>query len=152
MVDLELDYTDYIYNVFIISNQEDYHWIDNLLQPKIEDEWEMHLCLEYRDFVGGAPIAECIMDAIERSEKTILVLTNGFLQNKWCEFSMQMALARGQQHTLILCVMEELDLRELSRVLRCLLRSDTTHGMDNCSGTNRNSYNMLVVIITHYIS
>ncbi len=123
VVDLDLEHR---YNALIMSNLEDYHWVNNLLQPKIEDEWEMHLCLEYRDFAGGAPIAECIVDAIERSDKTILILTNNFLHGKCCEFAMQMALTRGKD-TLILCVMEELNMGQLSRVLRWLLRNDTTH-------------------------
>ncbi len=138
VVDLDLDNIEHRYNAFIMANLEDYHWINKFLQPKIEDEWNMHLCLEYRDFAGGAPIARCIVEAIERSEKTILVLTNAFQQNEWCEFAMQMALTRGQ-NTLILCIMAELNLRELSRVLCQLLRSDNTHSVkwtDNENGQN----------------
>ncbi len=129
MDDQDLDNIEHKYNAFIMANLEDYHWIKNLLQPKIEDEWEMHLCLEYRDFVGGAPITECVVEAIERTDKTILVLTNAFLHGKYCEFAMQMALTKGQD-TLILCVMEELNLGQLSKTLRWLLRSDTTHCLE----------------------
>ncbi len=126
---------EHMYNAFIMYNLEDYHWINNLLKPKIEDEWEMHLCLEYRDFAGGAPIAECIMEAIERSDKTILILTNNFLHGTYCEFAMQMALTRVTD-TLILCVMEELDFGQLSKVLRGLLRSDTTHCVEWTNNVN----------------
>ncbi len=52
---MALYYTGHRYSVIIMSNlEENYHKTNNVLQPKIKDECDMHLCLEYHDFAGDA--------------------------------------------------------------------------------------------------
>ncbi len=115
----------YRYHAFVAHNQHHNRgWVINSLMPKVEEEWELKLCVSYRDFLVGTPIADNIVDAIDHSRKTILILTNAFLESEWCEFELQMALVNGH-HTLVVCNMEELEPKKVSHLLKNLLKTVT---------------------------
>ena len=65
-----------------------------MLPPKLEDECGLRICLHYRDFLVGVFIEDAIIEAIESSRKTILILSPNFLKSNWCHFEMQMARNR----------------------------------------------------------
>lgn len=46
------------------------------------------LCLHKRDFVPGLWIMDNIMSAIERSRRTIFVLSENFVQSDWCRYEL----------------------------------------------------------------
>ena len=49
------------------------------------------MCFIPRNWIVGRSIARNIMDSIERSRKTVLVLSNDFAQSHWCELELAMA-------------------------------------------------------------
>lgn len=111
------------YDAFVSYNHsEDYTWVQDTFLSKLEDSWNMKLCLGQRDFMVGVPIAENICEAIDNSRFTIVVITPAFLTSGWCDFELHMALTRGRQHLIIL-YKEEVDISQTSKTLRTLMRS-----------------------------
>uniref|UniRef100_A0A8B9F692 TIR domain-containing protein n=1 Tax=Amazona collaria TaxID=241587 RepID=A0A8B9F692_9PSIT len=46
------------------------------------------LCLHKRDFVPGKWIVDNIIDSIEKSHKTLFVLSEHFVQSEWCRYEL----------------------------------------------------------------
>ncbi|KAI8502125.1 TIR domain [Branchiostoma belcheri] len=84
------------FDAFVSYNHHDRAWVMDELVPHLEEEEgsEFRLCLDYRDFVGGAPITDNIVNAIYDSRKTICLVTEEFLKSEWCEMEVQMATYR----------------------------------------------------------
>ncbi|GIY34678.1 toll-like receptor Tollo [Caerostris darwini] len=55
-----------------------------------EKDPDIRLCLHYKHFLPGEFIQENIKKAVERSKRTVLVLSKNFLESGWCllEFNM----------------------------------------------------------------
>ena len=125
-----VDDADYEYDAFVAYNRGDVEWVVNSLLPSLEDRAGFKLCIHDRDFLVGNVIEETIVESIERSRKTILVLSQHFLQSNWCYFEMQMArnrlFMRGRD-CLIPLLMEDIPLETLGRssTLRNLLETKT---------------------------
>ncbi|KAK7793376.1 hypothetical protein R5R35_007612 [Gryllus longicercus] len=82
------------------------------------------LCLFDRDFALGSHIVSNIVDAIEHSRKVIVVLTQHFIDSKWCQWELEMAqhkLFSEDREFLVLLELEPLERRRLPRLLRFLL-------------------------------
>ena len=85
-------------------------------------------CIHERDFLPGNTIEDNIVNAIENSRKTILVLSDNFLTSGWCEFELQMARmesVRKRTNLLIAVILEPLSARNMSRGLQRLIRRNT---------------------------
>ena len=82
---------DYEYDAFVSCSSRDELWIIEELQPKLEDEFGLKLCLHERDFVLGGDIMEQITSSIENSRKTLLILSPNFLASTWCHWEMNLA-------------------------------------------------------------
>ncbi|VTJ85380.1 Hypothetical predicted protein [Marmota monax] len=67
----------------------DSHWVENLLVQELEN-WEppFKLCLHKRDFVPGKWIIDNIIDCIEKSHKTVFVLSENFVRSEWCKYEL----------------------------------------------------------------
>ena len=85
---------NYEYDAFVSYNSRDELWINEELQPKLEDEFGLRLCLHQRDFVLGGDIMEQITSSIENSRKTLLILSPNFLASTWCHWEMNLAHSR----------------------------------------------------------
>ena len=81
----------YVYDAFVSYNQNDQGWVDDTLQPMLENIHGLKLCLHHRDFHFGEVITEQIISSIEDSRKTLLILSPNFLSSNWCHFVIQMA-------------------------------------------------------------
>ena len=125
-----VDNAAYDYDAFVAFNRGDLQWVVKSLLPNLEDQAGFKLCIHDRDFLFGGAIEEIIVESIECSRKTILVLSQHFLQSNWCYFEMQMARNRlfMRGHDCLLPVlMEDIPLETLGRssTLRNLLETKT---------------------------
>ncbi len=113
----------FYYHAFVAHNHnEDYEWVIRTLLPHVEQEWGLKLCVGQRDFMVGTAIAENIVNAIDTSRKTILVITPGFVQSEWCDFEMHMALTRGH-HNIVLIYKKNTEIKDMGKVLRKLMKT-----------------------------
>src|SRR5262249_20138349 len=65
---------EFAYDAFISYNEQDSHWVETILQPRLEGAG-LRLCLPDRDFAIGAPRIVNMEKAVARSRKTLLILT-----------------------------------------------------------------------------
>jgi hypothetical protein len=77
--------TEYPYDVFISYSHADEEWVTGTLLPRLE-EAGLQVCIDYRDFVPGAPSVKGMRRGIETSRKTLLILTPAYLESAWAEF------------------------------------------------------------------
>ncbi|XP_054846604.1 toll-like receptor 3 isoform X2 [Eublepharis macularius] len=77
------------YDAYIIHAQKDKNWVFKNFIPlegrKENNEPIIRFCLEERDFEAGISEFEAIVNSINRSRKTIFVVTNHLLKDPWCK-------------------------------------------------------------------
>ncbi|XP_062583227.1 toll-like receptor 4 [Saccostrea cucullata] len=81
----------FIFDAFISYAEEDGNFAMNESIAQLENLRGLQLCLSKRDFRPGTEIAANITEAITKSRKTIIVLSENFLHSNWCMFEFNMA-------------------------------------------------------------
>ena len=77
---------DYHFDAFISCTREGAKWTKTYFLPKLENKTTgFKFCIAQRDFVVGKTIIDNIMDTINRSRKTILLVDETFINSKWCQ-------------------------------------------------------------------
>lgn len=76
--------------VFISYNEHDSTWVRHELIPNLEKEGKL-TCLHEGNFDPGRSITENIMNCIEKSCKSIFVLSPNFVQSEWCHYELYFA-------------------------------------------------------------
>ncbi|XP_070573600.1 toll-like receptor 13 [Ptychodera flava] len=120
------DEPDDEYDAFVVYNEHDRDWVMGQLRPNLEDgdPPDFRLCLHERDFLPGTDIFENILDSIEKSHKTLLILSSHFAESEWCYFEMRMAqnhLFDGKRDVIVMILLEEIPDDKMPRVLRNIL-------------------------------
>ena len=111
-----------IYCVNDLKSDADRYWTNHILLPKVEEEWQLRMCLEERDFEPGAYIGDNIANAITHSHKVVLIVSQSFVRSEWCEFASQMAVVKGMDYVLCVLLDDVVDrLDVMPKCLRCLL-------------------------------
>ncbi|CAB4064544.1 ICK [Lepeophtheirus salmonis] len=89
----------------------------------------MKLCVHTRDFIPGKSIAENIVESLEKSRACIVILSDSYLESKWCRFEYQLAydLMQRQPFRDLILVKKGLKLRTKSRMIRELKYFLCTH-------------------------
>ncbi|ELV10442.1 Toll-like receptor 1 [Tupaia chinensis] len=96
------------FHAFISYSGHDSAWVKNELVPNLEKE-DVRICLHERNFVPGKSIVENIVNCIEKSYKSIFVLTPNFVQSEWCHYELYFAhhnLFHAGSDNLILILLE----------------------------------------------
>uniref|UniRef100_A0A452HIF8 TIR domain-containing protein n=1 Tax=Gopherus agassizii TaxID=38772 RepID=A0A452HIF8_9SAUR len=71
------------FHAFISYSERDSLWVKNHLIPNLEKEdGSVQICLHERNFIPGKSIVENIINCIEKSHKSIFVLSPNFVQMK----------------------------------------------------------------------
>ncbi|XP_008051225.1 toll-like receptor 6 [Carlito syrichta] len=78
------------FHAFISYSEHDSAWVKNELVPCLEKE-DVQICLHERNFVPGKSIVENIINCIEKSYKSIFVLSPNFVQSEWCHYELYFA-------------------------------------------------------------
>ena len=122
------DQTLYVFDAFISFHVDDIKWVKENLIVELEEKRGLRLCIHHRDFPPSRSIEENIVDAIEASRKTILVLSSNFVKSNWCHFEVQMArnkLIEKGYDVIVPILLGDFDLNMSSRTLRNILTSNT---------------------------
>ncbi|XP_055981561.1 toll-like receptor 1 [Sorex fumeus] len=78
------------FHAFISYSGHDSAWVKTELLPNLEKE-DIRVCLHERNFVPGKSIVENIINCIEKSYKSIFVLSPHFVQSEWCHYELYFA-------------------------------------------------------------
>ncbi len=116
----------YIYDAFVAysSHGEERSWVHTTLREKLEKEHGVKLCMYHRDFKVGRDLAETIVEGINSSNKTLLILSPNFLNSGWCEFEVRMAnekVISERRDSVVIVIFKRLD-QAGTRVPRNLAR------------------------------
>ncbi|XP_019376598.1 PREDICTED: toll-like receptor 2 type-2 [Gavialis gangeticus] len=80
---------DVCYDAFVSYSERDSEWVEELMVQELEQaNPPLRLCLHKRDFVPGKWIIDNIIDSIEKSHKTLFVLSEHFVQSEWCKYEL----------------------------------------------------------------
>ncbi|NWU41099.1 TLR21 protein, partial [Hylia prasina] len=80
---------DICYDAFVSYSENDSEWVENTMVRELEQACPpFRLCLHKRDFVPGKWIVDNIIDCIEKSRKTLFVLSQHFVQSEWCKYEL----------------------------------------------------------------
>ncbi|XP_070550173.1 toll-like receptor 13 [Ptychodera flava] len=114
------------YDAFVVYNRQDEDWVMGQLRPHLEhgDPQNFKLCLHERDFMPGTDIFENILDSIDNSHKTVLILSPHFAESEWCYFEMRMAqthLFESKRDVIVMILLEDIPDEKMPRVLRNML-------------------------------
>ncbi|CAL1545382.1 unnamed protein product, partial [Lymnaea stagnalis] len=124
------DDDDKEYDAFISykSTPRDERFILHHLYPRLEKELDFRLCLHFRDFPPGEPIANNIIHAIENSRRTIMVLSPSYVASEWCRMEYQKAQHEmlRLKHKIIPIVLEDVSsMPEMDANLRTIIDTVT---------------------------
>ncbi|NWY68517.1 TLR21 protein, partial [Erithacus rubecula] len=80
---------DVCYDAFVSYSENDSDWVENTMVRELEQACPpFRLCLHKRDFVPGKWIVDNIIDSIEKSHKTLFVLSEHFVRSEWCKYEL----------------------------------------------------------------
>ncbi|XP_061184742.1 toll-like receptor 4 [Saccostrea echinata] len=113
------------YDAFISYSTLDESWVLGTLCKRLE---KLRLCLHHKHFVLGACISDNIIESVERSRHTIIVLSENFLQSEWCLLEFRKAfhqtLLERKRH-LIVILMNNVKIDTLEPEMKHFLRTHT---------------------------
>ncbi|XP_072280529.1 uncharacterized protein [Pyxicephalus adspersus] len=87
----ELD-KDHKYHVFISYSSGDSIWVLGLIHKLEKTFPSMKICFHERDFVPGKTIIDNMVECIQSSQKTVMVLSPDFVHSRWCLFEANLSL------------------------------------------------------------
>ncbi|KAH9494461.1 hypothetical protein Btru_020064 [Bulinus truncatus] len=115
------------FDAFISYSSKDSEFVSTVLVPAL-DEKRYRICVHYRDFPVGQNIVDTIFRAIERSSRTILLLSRNFLESEWCRFEFQTAhhhILKEGSHRLVIVLLDDIPDDMLDPDLKVQLKSKT---------------------------
>ncbi|XP_062597980.1 toll-like receptor 4 [Saccostrea cucullata] len=107
----------FYFDAFFSYSDKDRIFVIDLVK-RLEEEFNLRLCIHHRDFIPGTGIADNITNAIHYSRKTVCIITSQFLQSYWCMFELNMArmeaiYSRNGENVLFLVALEKDALKKL---------------------------------------
>ncbi|XP_041790394.1 toll-like receptor 2 [Chelmon rostratus] len=113
------------YDAFVSYSEMDSGWVEAHLVPELEQaEPPLQLCLHKRDFIPGGWILDNIMDAIEKSHRTLFVLSQHFVRSEWCKYELDYTHFRlfdQNDDAVVLILLEPIDTETIPKKF-CKLR------------------------------
>ncbi|XP_055906844.1 toll-like receptor Tollo [Eupeodes corollae] len=118
-----------LFDAFISYSSKDEAFVAEELAPELENgDTRYKLCLHHRDFPVGAYIADTIVQAIDSSRRTIMVLSENFIKSEWCRFEFKSAhhqVLRDRRRRLIVIVLGDVPQKDLDPDIRLYLKTNT---------------------------
>ncbi|XP_037653640.1 toll-like receptor 4 isoform X2 [Choloepus didactylus] len=130
------------YDAFVIYSSQDEDWVRNELVKNLEEGVPpFHLCLHYRDFIPGVAIAaNIIQEGFHKSRKVIVVVSQHFIQSRWCIFEYEIAQTwqfLSSRSGIIFIVLQKIEkslLRQQVELYRLLSRNTYLEWEDSVLG------------------
>lgn len=120
---------DRLFDAYVSYSVKDDAFVTQMLAPGLEScEPAYRLCLHYRDFNVSAYVADTIVEAVESSRRTIVVLSKNFLNSEWCRFEFKSALhevLKDRRRRMIIVLLGDIPQRDLDPDLRLYLKTST---------------------------
>ncbi|XP_062586455.1 toll-like receptor 3 [Saccostrea cucullata] len=111
---------------FVAYSSRDRRWIMAELVEHLEKEHNYSLFLYERNLLPGGVFIEDIHDSIDYSRKLILVLSNNFMTDHWCQYEAAIAkhtIADGKGDKIVVILLENLNSKHITSSFKTLLKS-----------------------------
>ncbi|XP_042348858.1 toll-like receptor 1 [Plectropomus leopardus] len=78
------------FHAFVSYSQHDEDWVHNSLLPNLEGGG-LRICHHVKNFVPGKTIIENIIACVEKSRRSVFVLSAHFVKSEWCHYELYFA-------------------------------------------------------------
>ncbi len=99
------------FDAFVAYSQEDIGFVKyQLLRPLERMKPKFKIYVHHRDFPVGNLITTNIINAIKQSRRTIIVLSQSFIDSEWCKFEVEQAhlqLMHDQSYKLLIIAIDD---------------------------------------------
>ncbi|CAB1450459.1 unnamed protein product [Pleuronectes platessa] len=100
------------FHAFVSYSQHDTDWVHDSLLPNLEGPaGGLRICLHEKHFVPGKTVVENILGCVEKSRRSLFVLSAHFVKSDWCHYELYFAshqrLSRGSD-SIVLVLLEPL--------------------------------------------
>ncbi len=100
------------FHAFVSYSQHDADWVHNFLLPNLEGPaGGLRICHHEKNFVPGKTIIDNIITCVEKSRRSVFVLSAHFVKSEWCHYELYFAshqrLAHGSD-SIVLVLLEPL--------------------------------------------
>ncbi|XP_025419820.1 toll-like receptor Tollo [Sipha flava] len=127
--EFEMDERDKLFDAFVSYSSKDEAFVVEELAPILENgDPSYKLCLHYREFPAGGYISDTIVQAVESSKRTIMVLSENFIKSEWCRFEFKSAhhqVLRDKRKRLIVILLGEVPNKDLDPDIRLYLKTNS---------------------------
>ncbi|CAH0399859.1 unnamed protein product [Chilo suppressalis] len=127
--DIDRDDREKMFDAFVSYSSKDEAWVTEELAAVLErGDPSYKLCLHYRDLPVGGYVADNIVQAVESSRRTIMVLSENFIRNEWCRFEFKSAhhrVLRDRRRRLVVVLYGKVPQKDLDPDLRLYLKTNT---------------------------
>ncbi|XP_076373422.1 toll-like receptor Tollo [Tachypleus tridentatus] len=117
-----------LFDAFVSYSKKDEAFITQLFTPELEyGNPPYRLCLHYRDLPVGGYMSDAIVEAMESSRRTIVIISDHFLQSEWCRYEFKSAhheVLRSNKQKVILIFLGQILQKNLDPDIRLLLKSN----------------------------
>lgn len=117
------------FDAFVSYSSMDEKWVYDILCRRLENTvYGFKLCLHHKHFVPGAYILDNIIDSVERSRHTLMILSPNFLESEWCILEFRKAFHQGlveKNRHLIVVMLDGLDNVSLQPDIKHFLQTYT---------------------------
>lgn len=80
------------FHAFVSYSQHDADWVHNCLLPNLEGPaGGLQICHHEKNFVPGKTIIENIITCVEKSRRSVFVLSAHFVKSEWCHYELYFA-------------------------------------------------------------
>ncbi|XP_072280167.1 uncharacterized protein [Pyxicephalus adspersus] len=80
------------YHVFISYSTKDSIWVSGLIHELEAAISGLKICYHEKDFVPGKTIIDNMVECIQSSQKTLMVMSPDFVQSHWCRFEANLSM------------------------------------------------------------
>ncbi|XP_013382646.1 toll-like receptor 2 [Lingula anatina] len=131
----------YEYDAFVAYAGSSEEWIVRQFLPHVEGQGRstdrgqgkgqdisFKVCIHSRDFLPGEYIIDNIVEKMEASRATILIISHNFLKSDWCKYEVDITQAkvlRERRGALIVVFLEQIPYKQLPKTLRLMKRHVT---------------------------
>ncbi|XP_061176564.1 toll-like receptor Tollo [Saccostrea echinata] len=119
---------DKLYDAFLAYSHRDDDYVTREFIPRLENELGYKLCVYYRDFPVGGTMEETIACNIDRSKRTILLVSKNFNDHEWknSAFYNSFQTLFRRNNNLIIVLLEDPKGMNLQRNLNELVKSHSS--------------------------
>ena len=126
---------DYKYDVFLSYASQNEGWVVHTLMPRLETrDRPYRVCVHYKDFEVGAAIADNILNAVEKSRCTVMILSKDYAASEWCLFEFQKAhheVLKDRTRKLVVILYEDVLVENIFPELQVYLKQNTYLRLDD---------------------